>query len=212
MAQRHVKAHIHREKGNTRSVEEQVTIAHAMWDHNLTPGNDGIKRNEVEEQLDLDLDYSPRTSLQHLVEAGIVAEFQRPGPNTYVIADWKEDGIVNGEVEDAAEEGIVALLDHIEDNDPVEGDDTPAVADGGVGVVRQVVSEAFDYEPQKVEEHLTTGDPVDKLNDAVEAIQEHEEISTRDDYGEILFLRPANRYRLSGQAVELYNQEDDHGQ
>ncbi|WP_115891638.1 hypothetical protein [Haloferax sp. Atlit-48N] len=201
---------IETEKDNARSTEEQIGIAHAMWDHDIGPQHDGLKRADVEDRLGLDLDHKPKTSLKHLVDIDIVEEFTRPGPDTYVIAEWREgnDAFILGEVTEAAEQGVEALIEHMHEDDPIEGDDTPAVADGSGITIRSAVADAFDYEPHAVEEHLRTGDPVDKLNEAVEAIEEEEELETRSDYGEILFINQAYRYRLTQEAVQMYEEDE----
>jgi len=210
MAKKHVEREIRGEKSNARSVGEQVEISHAMWDNSISPAHDGIKRADVEKKLSLDLEHNAKTSLKHLVDIDIVEEFQRPGPDTFVIAEWRdEDAIINGEVEEAAENGVESLIDHMHDDDPVEGDDTPAVADGAGSTIRNTVADAFDYTPAAVEEHLRTGDSLEKLNTAVEAIEEDEDLETREDYGEIVFVNPAYRYRLTSQAVQLYEHEED---
>lgn len=209
MTQANIRNYIETQKDNARSTDEQIAIAHAMWDNGVGPQHDGLKRAEIEDELNLDLSHKPKTSLKHLVDIDVVEEFTRPGPDTYVIADWRdEDAFILGEVTEAAETAIESLIDHMQDDDPVSGGTDPAVADGGV-TVRSVLSTRFDYEPQSVEEQLRIGDPVDKLNEAVDAIQETEDLETRDDYGEVVFINKAYRYRLSTTAVRLYEQEDD---
>ena len=208
MAKKHAEDEIRDEKDNAHSTDEQVEISHGMWDHNIGPAHDGVKRASVEDALGLDLDHKPKTSLKHLVDIDMVEEFRRPGPDTFVIADWREeDAFIMGEVEETATEAIEALIDHMHDDDPIEGDDTPAVADGAGPTIRNTVADAFDYEPTAVEEQLRIGDPLEKLNDAVEAIQEEDDLETRDDYGEIVFINQAYRYRLTPKAVRLYEKD-----
>lgn len=210
MAKSTVNAYIEAEKANAQSTDEQVEIAHSMWDHGIGPQHDGLKRSQIEDRLGLDLDFTTKTSLKHLVDISIVEEFTRPGPGTYVIADWREgnDAFIMGEVSEVAGQGVEALIAHMREDDPIEGDDSPAIADGTGPTIRTKLAETFEYEPHAVEEHLRTGDPVDKLNDAVEAIQETDDLETRDDYGEIQFVNQAYRYRLTPKAVRLY-QEDE---
>lgn len=192
------------------STDEQVDISHGMWDDDIGPAHDGLKRTEIEDELDLDLDYNAGTSLDHLVEIDMVEEFRRPGPDTLVIATWLDDGVINGDVEDTAVEGVEALIDHMQDQDMPDEGSPPVAADGAGTTIRTAVADCFDLEPEAVEDHLRTGDPVDKLNDAVEAIEDEDnDLETRDDYGSIIFVRPAYRYRLTGQAVRLYEREDD---
>jgi hypothetical protein len=210
MSKEHAEDEIRTEKGNAHSTDEQVEISHGMWDHNVGPAHDGIKRADVEDELGLNLNHKPKTSLKHLVDIDMVEEFRRPGPDTFVIAEWRdEDAFIMGEVEKAANKAIEALIDHMHNDDPIEGDDTPAVADGAGPTIRATVADTFDYEPAAVEEQLRIGDPLEKLNDAVQAIQEEDDLETRDDYGEIVFINQAYRYRLTPKAVRLYEREDE---
>lgn len=206
MSKQDVEAYIRREKRNTHSVDDQVEIAHAMWDRGKHPNEEGVKRTDLEDELGLDLDYSVKTSLRHLEEIDIVEEYREPGPDTYVIADWHDETFIMGIVDEAAEEGIEALIDHVQDEDPVSGDDTPAVADGAGVTLRQVVADEFDLQPRALEDHLRGDNQVDKLNDAVERIEDNDEFETRDDYGEIRFVNVPYRYRLTAFAVDLYEQ------
>lgn len=206
MSKSDVREHIEAEKANARSTDELVTIAHAMWDHEIGPQHDGLKRAQIEDALSLDLDYKPKTCLKHLVDIDIVEEFTRPGPDTYVIADWRdEDAFIMGEVTEAAEGAIESLIDHMQDDDPAGGDPDTAVADGGV-TIRATLATRFDYEPRAVEENLRAGDPVDKLNEAVSTIEETDGLETRDDYGEVVFINKTYRYRLTTAAVKRYEE------
>lgn len=210
MAKDDIERYIRTRKSRTLSVDEQIEISHRKWDRTIGPSHEGIKRMEVEEELGLDLDYEPGTSLSHLVEIDLVDEFLRPGPDTLVIASWLEDGVINGEVEETADEAVEALIAHMQDDDPADDGRSPVVADGAGTTVRREVADRFDLVPEGVEDHLRTGDPVEKLNDAVDAIEDEDnELETRDDYGEILFINPAYRYRLTPTAVELYQQEGE---
>lgn len=198
---------IRTKKRSTHSVDEQVSISHGLWDNDIAPAHEGLKASDVEDRLGLDLEYEPKTSLGHLSDIDMVEEFFPPGPETLAIGDWMgADGeIVNGEVDDAAEEGREGLIDHIQDTDRPEEGDSPAVADGAGLTLRHVVADTFDLEPDAVEDHLRdASDQVTTLNDAVEAIEESEAWSTRDDYGRIRFINMAHRYRLTEKAVNLY--------
>lgn len=208
MAKTHVKRYIYSRKRSTDSVAEQVEIAHAMWDAGIEPNHDGLKLKEIEDTLDLELEYNVDTSVKtHLTEIDLVEEFLPPGNDTLVIAEWRDEGegVVNGNVDEAVDEGIENLIDHIEEDDPASDEDTPAVADGGRVTLRQVVADRFDIRiPETVEEFLRDGDRLEKLNAAVEAIEENDEMSKRDDYGEISIINMPYRYRLTEWAVEQY--------
>jgi hypothetical protein len=192
--------------GSTRSVESQVATAHAMWDHDILPDHDGLKRKDIEDELSLDLDYSTKTTLGHLVDANIVEEFRPPGPEVFVIATWMDEGdgeIVNGSVTEAAEQGLEALTTELESSRSSDG--RTATADGSGHTKRSTLVEELDVLPEQVENFLrTTSRQVDVLNDAVEAIEEADDLEVGDDYGEIAFINAPFRYRLTEFAVDLY--------
>lgn len=206
MSKRDVEDFIRRVKRNVHSIEDLVNIAHAMWDQGKLPDEQGVKRRDIEDEPQLDLDYSAKTCLRHLVEEDIVEEYRKPGPDTYVIADWHDETFIMGMVGEAAEEGIEALIDHVQDEDPIGGDNTTAIADGAGTTLRQVVAAKFDLKPEALEQYLRGDDQVGKLNDAVEAIEAYDGFETRDDYGEIRFINVPYRYRLTPKAVDLYEQ------
>lgn len=93
-------------------------------------------------------------------------------------------------------------------NDEMPDEGSPSVAADGAGTtIRSEVADHFDLKPDAVEQHLRTGDPVDKLNGAVEAIEDDDhDLETGDDYGSIIFINQAYRYRLTSHAVGLYEE------
>lgn len=207
MARYHVEIVIFLLKGGKDSIADIVSVAHAMAKENIGPSHQGLKEKKLEDRLSVSLEFEPGTVLEHLMDLGLVEkepeEFE--DLRTYAIAAWKgTDGeIVNGNVDGAANEGIEALIDHMQDTD-ADTSGTPAIADGGT-TIRSVLSDHFGVEDDDVESRLRSGDPVDTLNGAVEGIQEEPAISTRGDYGEIVFRFGAYRYRLTAEAVQLYN-------
>lgn len=204
MGRKHVESYIRREKRDTRSTDDQIKLSHAMWESEELPSEEGVTRSDAEDEWAADLDHNVKTCLRHLEEINIVEEFREPGPDTYVIAEWHDETFIMGMVDEAADEGVEALIYHVQNEDPPTGDDTPAVADGGSVTLRQVVAQQFDLRPDAVECHLRSGNQVEKLNEAVEGIEEHDEFTTRDDYGEIRFVKAPYQYRLTEFAVDLY--------
>jgi hypothetical protein len=75
------------------------------------------------------------------------------------------------------------------------------------------LAEEFEIPSEDVESHLRDGDRLTKLNQAVDAIEESENIDKGDNYGRVIFRTPAYRYRLSEFAVSLaedgVNRRDD---
>lgn len=202
--------YIYERKRNTRSVDEQANIAHALWENGIDQNHEGLKRSEIEDALALKLDYTAGTSLSHLEDIDVVEEFCPPGVETLVIARWmteeNEDGeIVLGRVGEAAEEGIDGIIDDLSSVDPQSGATT--AADGSGTTIRSVLSSEFDLLPEKVESYLRSTDkPVKVLNRAIEAIKENEGVDVGDDYGEITFINRAHRFRLDTTGIDLYEQ------
>ncbi|WP_310908325.1 hypothetical protein [Natrinema sp. 1APR25-10V2] len=210
--------YIRERKGNTHSVDDQVSIAKAFYNAGIGPEQEGIKRAEMPDSLDVDIEYQPRTVLNHLVDAGVLAQTAPSGPDIFAISE-RLDGIVNGQVTEEAEANLDALIAHIDDElqvtalaeDAAERDGpqasasepSVAVADGVGRTVRSILAAEFGIEPEQVEAFLRSGNPVDRLNTAVEVIESSEEVTKSEAYGQIVLVRPAYRYRLTEQAMKL---------
>ncbi|GGC71135.1 hypothetical protein [Haloferax sulfurifontis] len=210
--------YIRERKGNTHSVDDQVAVAKAFYTAGMDPEAEGIKPTELLDAIDVDINYQPRTVLNHLVDAGVLAQTAPPGPDVFAISE-RLDEIVNGQVTEEAEENIDALIAHIDDElqvtalseDAAERDGpqarvsapSVAVADGAGRTIRSILAAEFGIEPEEVTGFLRSGDPVDRLNTAVKTIESSEEVTKSEDYGQIVFVRPAYRYRLTEQAMSL---------
>jgi len=206
MTKEHAERYIRVEKRNTQSVDDQVAISHAMWEEDIGPEHGGLKADEIEHVLELDLDYNIGTSVSHLVEIDVLDVVSAPGPDYYAISE-RLDEIVLGKVEEVATEDVEALIAHMQEDDPSEGDESPAVADGARTTIRSVLSTEFDVVPDALEEYLRKGDQVEKLNTAVQAVKDNEDVEKREDYDEIVFRRGAYRYRLTEEQIARYTRE-----
>lgn len=201
-------AYIQDQKANTHSVDDQVAVATTLYENGFGPDHDGLTRNKIAEQLAFE--YSSRTVLNHLVDLDILEEFQPPGPSTYVISE-RRDQIINGEVEETINEEIERLINHmvahmddrIVPMDDGQPGDRVVIADGAGRTIRSILAEEFDVPSADVESYLREGDRLTKLNQAVDAIEQSENINKGEDYGRILFRSPAYRYRLSEFGVSL---------
>jgi len=202
MSKAHIEHAISTLKQETRSIDSQITVAHWLLSNGYGPTSDGITRSTIEDDLSKPLTHAAGTSLSHLADIGLVEEFLEQDI-TYTIAEWHPDTFVMGMVEEAAIDGIEALIDDLE---PLEAQDGAGeiVADGSGLSLREVVADAFDLSPEKVESYLRGGDPVERLNRATEVIEENEEHKIGDNYGKIEFRNPAYRYRLTETARRLY--------
>lgn len=201
-------AYIRDQNPNTHSVADQISVATALYENGIGPDQEGLTRNEIAERLAFE--YSPRTVLNHLVDIDLLEEFQPPGPSTYVISE-RRDQIINGEVEETVEEEIERLIDHmvahmddrIVPMDDGQPGDRVVVADGAGRTIRSILAEEFEIPSDDVESHLRDDDRLTKLNRAVDAIEESEDIDKGDDYGRVIFRSPAYRYRLSEFGMSL---------
>jgi hypothetical protein len=210
--------HVREQNGNARSVDDQVTVAKAFYNAGIGSEAEGIKRTALLDELDVDIEYQPGTILNHLVDAGVLAQTAPAGPDVFAISE-RLDEIVNGQVTAEAEANLESLIAHIDDelqvtalaadaveqNEPQTGAAAPsvAVADGAGRTIRSILATEFDIEPEQVTDVLRSGDPVDRLNTAVEAIESSDEVTKSEEYGQIVFVRPAYRYRLTEQAMAL---------
>lgn len=206
MAKSHITTIIRFLKGSKDSIDDIISIIHGMWDEGITPTHDGTTRSDVESDLGISLNYAPKTGLEHAVDTGLVQKDPEDsdGLPVYVIAEWMNGGsgeIVNGEVNDAAEEAIEAIIDHIHATDPTG---STAVADGGL-TVRDVVADDFTAAASTIEGRLRRGELVENVNTAVDAINESSHVSKRSDYGRITFRYGSFDYRLTPLAVTLFN-------
>jgi len=206
MAESHTRTVIRFLKGSIDSTDDVEKIVHGMWNKGVTPVHDGTTRSDVEGDLGISLNYAPKTGLEHAVDTGLVEKDPEDSDHlpVYVIAEWMNGGsgeIVNGEVDDAAEEAIEAIIDHIHATDPSS---STAVADGGL-TVRDVVADEFTTAASAIEGRLRRGDLVENTNTAVGAIEESSHVSMRSDYGRITFRYGAFDYRLTPLAVTLFN-------
>jgi predicted ArsR family transcriptional regulator len=210
--------YIRERKSNAHSVDDQIVVAKAFYTADIGPDHEGLKRTELLEQLDIDIEYQAKTVLDHLVEIELLDETTPPGPDVFAISE-RLDEIVNGRVTDEAKANIEALISHIDDElQSVELDDeaaemqsprvattvpSVALADGAGRTIGSIISAEFDIAPERVTNCLRSGDPIDRLNAAVEAIESSEEVSKSEDYGQIVFLNQAYRYRLTEHARNL---------
>lgn len=215
-----IEAEIREQKSNTRSVEDQVRVARAFYEAGIGPDDEGIKRTEVLDVLDVELEHHPETVLNHLVEIGLLEQSEPAGPDVFAISK-RIDEIVDGAVTEEAEENIEALVAHIDDElqltslaeEAAERDGpqtrtaapSVAVADGAGRTIRSILAAEFDIEPEQVTGYLRSGDPIERLNAAVQAIESSEEVSKSEQYGQIVFVRPAYRYRLTERAMDLFS-------
>lgn len=203
MTRAYAERYIREENDITRSLDDQVALSDGMWDQNILPQHDGLRLDEMEDELGLDLNHRVRTVVDNLVEIDVLEGSTPPGPEYYAISE-RLDEIILGRVDDVATEEIEAIIDHIHDDDPTEGDESTAIADGAGATLRGLLADEFGVVPDAIEEYLRRGDQVQKLNHAVDAIEDAETLDTRDTYEGIIFRRGGYRYTLTQEQVARY--------
>lgn len=195
-------------KGDVHSVDDQVKLVEAMLAAGITPDHEGLKRRQIEKEINVEIEHHIKTLLTHLTELNLVEKVPPSGPETYLVSE-RINKIVNGQVDEEVERNIEKLIAHmdgqlcISDAENLQAGNPPAVADGFGKSIKSLLAKEFDIPPEQVESYLREGDKLRKLNAAVEAIEKSEWTTKGDEYGKINYVRPPNRYRLTEKAVEL---------
>lgn len=192
---------IYEENGDQPSVDDQVTVARALYDEGITTEETALKEDEITELLeerDVDLEYKLRTCLDNLRDIPVIVGHFPPG-SKYVPISERRDEIIFDEVEETVRVDRESLIEHIHDDDSDDEDELPLTADGRGATVREVVADDADIDPEYVEHYLRSGNrdtQRERLNDAIDAIVDSDEVTKRDDYGKVVFRHKAYRYHL----------------
>jgi hypothetical protein len=192
---------IREENGDQPSVDDQVTVAQALYDEGVLSEEEALKEDEIAELLEErgdELEYKLRTSLDNLRDIPVIVGYFPPG-SRYVPISERRDEVIFGEVEETVRVDREALLDHVHDDDPDEEEELPLTADGRGVTVREVIADDADVDPEDVEHHLHSDSrdtQRERLNDAIDAIVDSDEVTKRDDYGKVVFRHKAYRYHL----------------
>ncbi|MFB1066427.1 hypothetical protein [Natrinema sp. H-ect4] len=213
-----IERYLRQEKPSSRTVANQVEIVTALYENDIGPDHDGIKRSDLSDTVAGSPECRPETALDQLSDVDLVERVTPSGPDIFAISE-RLDEIVNGQVTEEAETNIDALIAHIDDElQSVELDDEAAeldgsramaaepsiaLADGAGRTVRSILATEFDVAPEAVPEYLRSESPIDRLNAAIDAIESSREVTQSEEYGRIVFVHQAYRYRLTDRAVEL---------
>lgn len=197
---------------STRSAEDQARVAAFLWENEYTPASDGIKRTELEEELEasgIDIDHSVETCLKNLHDLSFIRRWIN-GPQILVIHD--DEGVVNGEpLEELVEEEMDSLITAIQEDDPPEGESETA-ADGGEPLtLRGIAAETLDVNRDVVETELRAGEVVPDQMEKHREVVEEIEGSDRDkngDYHALRFIHNPYRYSLTTKAVRICEESD----
>lgn len=193
------------EHDNQPSCEDQVRVITLIAEYGYLK-SELLTQSEIESRADqegIEFDCADaRPALDNLVDLGVLTRQLPAGGRTYVISN-RLDEIINGRFEAILVEDREALIKHIQDEDPPEEREESAIADGG-DHLRTVVADAFSIVPDSVEAHLRAGQPVDqrnRLNTAIDAIRDNEDVSKRATYGKIVLRQTGYRYQFSKDAI-----------
>lgn len=206
--------YVREENEGQPSLKDQVRQLVILTDENATPNGDALKSSEIDELADergITFDCNIDTGLKNLCKTKAVERFFSQGGRVYVISQ-RLDEIVLGRWEEVLLNDREAIIDHIQDDDPVDDEGEPKAVTDGTGVtVRSVVAEGLGVVPEGVEAHLRAGELTDqreRLNDAIDAINENEDVEKRDTYGKIVLRHEAYRYQLTEWAVDKIMGDD----
>lgn len=192
---------IREKNGGQPSVDDQVTVAQTLYDEGVLSKQEALKQEEIEELLEereIELEYKLRTSLDNLCSIPVTVRYFPPGAK-YVPISERRDEIIFGEVEDTVRIDRAALLGHVHDDDPEDEEELPVAANGRGRTVREVISHVAEIPPENLEHYLQSGGrdtQRQRLNAAIDAIVEADDVTKRDDYGKVVFRHKAYRYYL----------------
>lgn len=170
---------------NLRIATELTDIVEFLVTNGYTPNGPAIKTPDLKSQC-------PEASYHRIErlydEMGMVQKYKQ-GPSTYLI--HTQQGVVNGQgVSQMVNQELQQLAQHVKQN--------PAV--------RAVVANARNKPPGKALDGLMSGgfaDRRERLENLVNAIQNAPNV-TQGSYAKIIFRTPANLYRATPLAVQLY--------
>lgn len=192
---------IREKNGDQPSVDDQVTVAQTLYGEGILSEEDALKQEEIRELLDdhdIELEYKLRTSLDNLCSIPVTVRYLPPGAK-YVPISERRDEIIFDEVEETVRTDQAALLDHVHDDDPEDDEELPVAADGRGRTVREVIADDAEIPPENLEHYLQGGDrdtQRQRLNAAIDAIVEADDVAKWDDYGKVVFRHKAYRYYL----------------
>jgi len=175
-----------RAQTDLRIATELTDIVEFLIVNGYVPGNDPIKTPDLKQQC-------PEASyhrIERLYDPIGMIQKQKQGPDTYLI-HTRLDEIVNGQ-------GVSAMVNEELSRIATHAKQNPAI--------RAVVAKARNVPPGQALQGLTNGNFAERrarLERIVNAIQNASNVS-QGPYGKIIFRTPANLYRATSLAVQLY--------
>ncbi|WP_256392809.1 hypothetical protein [Natronoarchaeum rubrum] len=197
------------EHGHQPSVDDQVALFPFLVWLELTNRDNALTVGPIREHVEeygIDLNHNVNTTLGNLHDLGLLARYYPDAGNDAIIVSERLDDVVFESWEEVTLRDQQALIEHIHEQE----EQLTAWADGGVVPLRRILAVEFDVPPEEVEDHLHTGtidEQREKLNEAINVVEAHEEVDSRDSYGRVEWLHKGYRYWvpsevLSGGVVE----------
>lgn len=192
---------IREKNGDQPSVDDQVAVAQTLYDEGILSEEAALKQVEIKALLDdhgIELEYKLRTSLDNLCSIPVTVRYLPPGAKHVPISE-RRDEIIFYEVEETVRTDQAALLEHVHDDDAEDEEESLVAVNGRGRTVREVITDNAEIPPEDLEHYLQSGDPEtqrQRLNAAIDAIIEADDVTKRDDYGKVVFRHKAYRYYL----------------
>jgi hypothetical protein len=194
--------------GNLKSTEDAVAAGLLL---HYTVGEGEMKRRELEDAMDelgVELDCADAGPALTQLRRNDFTDRSQSGPDSYIIHE-RRDEVINGEnLNEVVPEEIDRLIEDMENDEKVA-----LTADGGEEteeeeevVIRDVLADEFGVDEDEVEETLRSGgvfDRMDNLGEAVEAIEESDDVEKGGEYDNIFVTGNPYRHQLTDRAIAL---------
>jgi|APHM01.1.fsa_nt_gi hypothetical protein len=224
MTRKQVLDHIEQENRSHGSVESQKTVAEYFLDNGIAEHHGRERRtSEIEDEIGQDIDHDVGLCLKHLEAAEVVSE--HGGNSTYIhherTDEWFFGGPGGEKFTRLLRTETERLCDDLEPVECVDSSDRSVEGDDKTDekTRRTTVAEALSDsgsidvapDPSGVEAAFdTTVDDVsrmERLDVAVRAIEEHDEVEKTDEYGRMGWRNAANKWAMT---EEWYKQATNH--
>jgi hypothetical protein len=202
-------AHSVREENSGQpSVKDQVRTAIWFARQGITPASDETARkSEIEDALGEELEHTVGTVVRNLEDADIIEQVETNVPPVFILKTRTGDFLMGEDVDlgahvDEERERFLADLHARE-----KGAEAP-VPDGGdeKPTMRDIAAAALGVTPDKLEEEMARGDErarMEKLDEALGAIIDSDEVTIGSGYDQIGFRNAANHYQLTSAVAGL---------
>lgn len=195
--------------GSLKSTEDAVAIGLLL---HYVVGEGEMKKSGLEEMLEgfgIELDCADAGPALTQLRKNDFVEREQRGPERLIIHErWDE--VINGvdDLEGIVSDEIDRLIEDMENDEKVA-----LTADGGEEteeeeevVIRDVLADEFGVDEDVVEDTIRSGgvfDRMDNLGEAVEAIEESDDVEKDGEYDNIFITGNPYKHQLTDRAVAL---------